>query len=82
MVGVMDECTHLGNFSVPLDPSLVIIVAAEEDAYIPRHGVIPLNKLWPGSEVRYLANRGHIAAFLLSNDVFRLVIVLFCGNIF
>ena len=24
MQGVMDECTHLGNFSVPLDPSLVI----------------------------------------------------------
>ena len=71
MVGVMDECTHLGNFSVPLDPSLVIIVAAQEDAYIPRHGVIPLNKLWPGSEVRYLTNRGHIAAFLLHNGVFR-----------
>ncbi|KAG7159527.1 ABHD18-like [Homarus americanus] len=31
MRGVMDECTHLGNFSVPVDPSLVIIVAAEND---------------------------------------------------
>ncbi|KAL8609188.1 hypothetical protein ACOMHN_062428 [Nucella lapillus] len=71
MVGVMDECTHLGNFSVPVDPRLIIIVAAQEDAYIPRHGVIPLNKLWPGSEVRYLPNRGHIAAFLFHNDVFR-----------
>lgn len=71
MVGVMDECTHLGNFSTPVDPSLIIIVAAQEDAYIPRNGVIPLDELWPGSEVRYLQNRGHIAAFLLNNDVFR-----------
>ncbi|KAK7066697.1 hypothetical protein SK128_016797 [Halocaridina rubra] len=31
MRGVMDECTHLGNFSVPVDPSLIIIVAAEND---------------------------------------------------
>lgn len=76
MVGVMDECTHLGNFSIPLDPSLIIIVAARKDAYIPRHGVIPLNKLWPGCEVRYLANRGHIAAFLLNNHVFRSVLYL------
>ena len=77
MVGVMDECTHLGNFSIPLDPSLIIIVAARKDAYIPRHGVIPLNKLWPGCEVRYLANRGHIAAFLLNNHVFRSVLSLY-----
>ena len=71
MVGVMDECTHLGNFSVPLDPRLIIIVAAQQDAYIPRHGVIPLDRLWPGSELRYLPKRGHIAAFLLHNNVFR-----------
>lgn len=31
MRGIMDECTHLGNFSVPVDPSLVIIVAAKND---------------------------------------------------
>lgn len=71
MVGVMDECTHLGNFSQPVDPRLIIIVAATQDAYVPRHGVIPLDQLWPGCEIRYLSNRGHIAAFLLSNDVFR-----------
>lgn len=31
MRGVMDECTHLGNFSIPVDPSLIIIVAAKND---------------------------------------------------
>lgn len=71
MVGVMDECTHLGNFSIPLDPSLIIIVAAQKDAYIPRHGVTPLNNLWPGSELRYLSNRGHITAALLNTHIFR-----------
>lgn len=72
MIGVMDECTHLGNFSIPIDPNLVIIVAATRDAYVPRQGVIPLDQLWPGSEVRYI-DQGHIAAFLLHNNVFRYV---------
>ena len=31
MRGVMDECTHLANFSIPVDPSLAIIVAAQND---------------------------------------------------
>lgn len=31
MRGIMDECTHLGNFSIPVDPSLIIIVAAKND---------------------------------------------------
>lgn len=70
MVGVMDECTHLGNFSVPMDPELIIIVAAMQDAYIPRDDVLRLDQLWPGSEVRYL-DRGHVTAFLLNQFVFR-----------
>ena len=31
MKGVTEECTHVANFSVPVDPSLII-----EDAYIPQ----------------------------------------------
>lgn len=71
MVGVMDECTHLGNFSKPVDQRLIIVVAATRDAYVPRDGVMPLDKVWPGCEIRYLNNRGHITAFLLNNNVFR-----------
>ena len=26
----MDECTHLGNYSIPVDPGLVEIVTAKE----------------------------------------------------
>ena len=70
MRGVMDECTHLGNFSVPVDPELIIIVAANHDSYIPRDDVMRLDKLWPGSEVRYIP-AGHIVAYLSNHYVFR-----------
>ena len=70
MQGVMDECTHLANFSIPVDPSLIIIVVARSDAYVPRDNVVGLQDLWPGCELRYL-NSGHISAFLFSQHDFR-----------
>ncbi|KAK0154243.1 Protein ABHD18 [Merluccius polli] len=70
MKGVMDECTHMANFSVPVDPSLIIVVQAEEDAYIPRTGVLSLQQIWPGCEVRYLKG-GHISAYLFKQNHFR-----------
>ncbi|KAJ8262494.1 hypothetical protein GJAV_G00167090 [Gymnothorax javanicus] len=70
MKGVMDECTHIANFSVPVDPSLIIVVQAKEDAYIPRTGVRSLQEIWPGCEVRYL-NGGHISAYLFKQGLFR-----------
>ena len=73
MKGVMDECTHLGNFCTPVDPSLIIIVAAKYDAYVPRDNTLNLQHLWPGCEVRYV-NTGHVAAFLTKQHIFRLVL--------
>lgn len=70
MRGVMDECTHLGNFSTPVDPELIIIVSAKQDAYVPKEGVLGLDDLWPGCEVRYVDN-GHVGAVLLHQSVFR-----------
>lgn len=70
MKGVMDECTHVANFSVPVDPSLIIVVQAKEDAYIPRAGVRSLQEIWPGCEVRYLEG-GHISAYLFKQGLFR-----------
>ncbi|KAJ1217034.1 hypothetical protein NDU88_004630 [Pleurodeles waltl] len=70
MKGVMDECTHVANFSVPVDPSLIIVVQAKEDAYIPRTGVRSLQEIWPGCEIRYL-NGGHISAYLFKQGLFR-----------
>ncbi|XP_076842548.1 protein ABHD18 isoform X2 [Brachyhypopomus gauderio] len=70
MKGVMDECTHIANFSVPVDPSLIVIVQAKEDAYVPRTGVRSLQDIWPGCEVRYL-DGGHISAYLFKQALFR-----------
>ncbi|XP_051473480.1 protein ABHD18 isoform X2 [Apus apus] len=70
MKGVMDECTHVGNFSVPVDPSLIIVVQAKEDAYIPRTGVRSLQEIWPGCEIRYL-DGGHVSAYLFKQGLFR-----------
>ncbi|XP_015257695.1 PREDICTED: uncharacterized protein C4orf29 homolog [Cyprinodon variegatus] len=70
MKGVMDECTHMANFSVPVDTSLIIVIQAREDAYIPRTGVLSLQEIWPGCEVRYL-NGGHISAYLFKQNFFR-----------
>ncbi|KAM5191703.1 protein ABHD18 [Mantella aurantiaca] len=70
MKGVMDECTHVGNFSVPVDPSLIIVVQAKEDAYVPRVGVRSLQELWPGCEIRYIKG-GHVSAYLFKQGLFR-----------
>ena len=51
----MDECTHLENFSSPLDPELIEIVAAKYDAYQPQGRVKPLEDLWRGSNIRYIS---------------------------
>ncbi|KAH8371004.1 hypothetical protein KR093_005895 [Drosophila rubida] len=70
MRGMMDECTHLKNFSVPLDTSLIIAVCARDDAYVPREGCSSLEDIWPGAEVRYL-DAGHVSAYVLHQKLFR-----------
>ena len=72
MRGVMDECTHLYNFSVPVDPSLIIIVLAKKDAYVPTDAVLSLQEHWKGAEVRHV-DTGHIGAFLFKQLEFRFV---------
>lgn len=74
MRGIMDECTHLGNFTPPVDPSLSIVVTAQHDAYVPRDGVKSIRELWDGCEVRYI-DSGHITAFLFNHGEFRKAIV-------
>jgi hypothetical protein len=74
MRGMMDECTHLKNFSVPYDTSLIIAVAAKDDAYVPREGCSSLEDIWPGAEVRYL-DAGHVSAYVLHQKLFRSSII-------
>nr|CAG4644067.1 EOG090X08BF [Lepidurus arcticus] len=68
MRGIMDECTHLANFSLPVDPECAIIVAARHDAYVPRQGILRLDEIWPGAEVRYL-DSGHTANNKVSSGI-------------
>lgn len=70
MRGVMDECTHLKNFSVPYDTSLITSICAREDAYVPREGCTSLEDIWPGAEVKYL-DAGHVSAYVLYQKLFR-----------
>lgn len=70
MRGVMDECTHLRNFSVPYDTSLIIAVCAQADGYVPREGCSSLEEIWPGVTVRYL-DAGHVSAYIWYRKFFR-----------
>jgi len=73
MRGLMDECTHLGNYSPPVDTDLIEIVLAEYDAYQPRLGVLPLQQLWPSARTKII-EEGHIRSYLLYQHVFRTAI--------
>lgn len=70
MRGVMDECTHLKNFSVPYDTTLITAICAKDDAYVPREGCSSLEDIWPGAEVKYL-DAGHVSAYVLHQRLFR-----------
>lgn len=70
MRGMMDECTHLKNFSVPYDTSLTVSICAKEDAYVPRDGCSSIEDVWPGADVRYL-DAGHVSAYVLYQKLFR-----------
>ncbi|XP_069129832.1 protein ABHD18-like [Argopecten irradians] len=69
LIGVMDECTHLGHYSKPVDQNLIIIVTAKHDGYIPRDEVLGLDKIWPGAEIRYV-DGGHVEAYIRHKGVF------------
>lgn len=69
MRGMMDECTHLRNFSIPVDTSLIISVAAKIDGYVPRRGVSKLDEIWPGTTVRFL-DCGHVGAYIWYRKIF------------
>lgn len=70
MRGLMDECTHLKNFSVPFNTSLIIALCAKNDGYVPREGCSKLEDIWPGATVRYLEG-GHVSSYIKYLDLFR-----------
>lgn len=72
MQAIMDECTHLRNFSVPFDTSLAVVIAAQYDAYIPKQGLMSMEDIWPGAQVQYL-DAGHVGAYIYYLKLFRWV---------
>nr|CAB3219655.1 uncharacterized protein C4orf29 homolog [Phallusia mammillata] len=64
MRGVMDQVTHLGNFSKPVDTSAVTFVVGKGDAYFPRSTLKPMDEVWPGCEIREF-DAGHVAGILM-----------------
>lgn len=76
MRGMMDECTHLKNFSVPYDTSLIISVCARADGYVPRDGISTLEDIWPGATIKYV-DCGHVGAYIWHRKIFRSVFSYF-----
>ncbi|KAL3318885.1 hypothetical protein Ciccas_002447 [Cichlidogyrus casuarinus] len=61
---MLDKFTHLANYPPLLHPSLVVSVLAEWDAYVPGTGVAPLDSVYPGADLRYISQAGHVGAYL------------------
>ncbi|XP_024967756.1 protein ABHD18-like isoform X2 [Cynara cardunculus var. scolymus] len=66
--------TDVTRFPIPKNPNAVILVAATDDGYIPKHSVLEVQRAWPGSEVRWVTG-GHVSSFILHNNEFRRAIV-------
>ncbi|CAI9297771.1 unnamed protein product [Lactuca saligna] len=62
--------TDVTRFPIPKNPDAVILVAATDDGYIPKHSVLEVQRAWPGSEVRWVTG-GHVSSFILHNGEFR-----------
>uniref|UniRef100_H2YPB3 AB hydrolase-1 domain-containing protein n=1 Tax=Ciona savignyi TaxID=51511 RepID=H2YPB3_CIOSA len=74
MRGVMDQVTHLGNFSVPVDPTMATFVIAKGDAYFPKSNLTPVKDIWPGCQIREI-NSGHVAGCLIHTSAFNRAII-------
>lgn len=70
MRGMMDECTHLKNFTVPYDTSLITAIYAKDDAYVPREGCSSLEDIWPGAKVEYI-DAGHVSGYMFYQKLIR-----------
>ena len=71
MAAILDECTHLKNYPLPVDPDLVTVVVAEADAYQPVSGSRAIADHWKGARMTFIPNKGHVSSYLFNQDVFR-----------
>lgn len=71
MADILDECTHIKNYPLPVDTDLVNVVVAEADAYQPVSGSYEIADLWKGAKMTFIPNKGHVSSYLFNQDVFR-----------
>lgn len=71
---IMDQVTHLRNYSGPYDPTLATFVIAKQDAYYPHNTLMPMTEVWPGCQVRQIEG-GHVTGFLVYHTAFTTAIV-------
>ncbi|XP_078493728.1 protein ABHD18 [Ciona intestinalis] len=74
MRGVMDQVTHLGNFSPLVDPTMATLVVARGDAYFPKSNLTSMATVWPGCQIREI-NSGHVAGCLIHTSAFNRAII-------
>uniref|UniRef100_F6VAA5 Uncharacterized protein n=1 Tax=Ciona intestinalis TaxID=7719 RepID=F6VAA5_CIOIN len=74
MRGVMDQVTHLGNFSPLVDPTMATLVVARGDAYFPKSNLTSMAVVWPGCQIREI-NSGHVAGCLIHTSAFNRAII-------
>ena len=67
---LMDECTHLANYSPPIDTSLIVVPVGAHDLYYPRDHVMDLRRIWPHCEVRML-DTSHVKGYISHLDDFK-----------
>ena len=89
MKTLMDQFTHLGNYSTPLDPNLTQFLVATNDAYVPSHAnrgfqatmarkgagdADDMRTVWPGCSAVELKDYGHVSAYLFKQKEYSRVI--------
>jgi len=68
---LMDEFTHLKNYSIPPEQNILnsLFIVGKQDGYVLRDGITNMSDLWTGCDVRYI-NHGHISAFVFNQSSF------------
>ena len=71
---ILEQTTHLGNYSPLVDPELATVLVAAYDSYIPKNTDSLTEVVWPGASTVTL-DSGHIAAILKHrNDYIKAIV--------
>lgn len=77
-LGKLLETGDIRRRPAPTDCSAAILVAAEEDGYVPAYSARILQNHWPAASARWI-HSGHVGAMLFHLDQFRAAIINAAG---